>query len=410
VTHVAQSVSAAIALLTVAFAVAIAARFIRIPYTVGLVLAGLAIGLFPNHPAIAMTPDVVMLVFLPALLFAGAWEMPLEELGRNWLPVALLATVGVVLGIAISYGLLVFGAHIDPGEALIFGAVVAATDPVAVIALFRELRVDRRLSTIVEGESLFNDGTTVVAFRTLVLTMAGAAGIHPLEVAGRFVAMTAGGAAVGAGVGFIATMILENVDDYLLEATATTIVAYGSYVLAEAFDVSGIIAVIVAGLVASGIGERTGSRKRTRESVNQFWEYAAFLANSMLFVLIGLAVDLRSLSAIGAAAWWGIAAVLVARAVTVYGMSPVCGLFGRPFSAKWQHILALGGLRGALSMALVLSLPYDFHFRSQLIAMVYAVVLFTLIVQGLSLRPAIAALLPSRESGTMRAAAERQEG
>jgi CPA1 family monovalent cation:H+ antiporter len=337
-----------------------------------------------------------MLVFLPALLFAGAWEMPLDELRRNWVPVALLATVGVALGIAISYGLLAFGAKIDPSEALIFGALVAATDPLAVIALFRELRVDKRLAIIVEGESLFNDGTAVVAFRTLMLTVAGAAGgvaVHPIDVFGRFLAMTAGGAAVGAGVGFIATMILENVDDYLLEATATTIVAYGSYVLAEALDVSGIIAVIVAGLVASGVGNKAGSRRRTRESVNQFWEYAAFLANSMLFVLVGLAIDLNSLAAVGAAALWGIAAVLVSRAVIVYGLAPVSALFGRKLLPSWQHILALGGLRGALSMALVLSLPDDFHFRPQLIAMVYAVVLFTLIVQGLSLRPAIAAAL-----------------
>jgi CPA1 family monovalent cation:H+ antiporter len=360
------------------------------------VLAGLAIGALPNRPAIEMTPDVVMLVFLPALLFAAAWEMPLPELRRNWIPVALFATVGVALGIGIAYGLLVFGARIDPAEALIFGALVAATDPVAVVALFRELRVDRRLATIVEGESLFNDGTAVVAFRALMLTVAGTAGVvnvHPLGVVGAIVAMTAGGAAVGAGVGFIATMILENVDDYLLEATATTIVAYGSYVLAEAFDVSGIVAVIVAGLVASGSGAQTASKRQTRDSVNQFWEYAAFLANSMLFVLMGLAVNLRSLANVGPAALWGIGAVLVARAATVYGIAPVSALFGRRLPPAWQHVIALGGLRGALSMALVLSLPDDFQYRSELIAMVYAVVLFTLIVQGLTLRPALSAAL-----------------
>jgi CPA1 family monovalent cation:H+ antiporter len=391
----ASNVQDLLLILLTALAVAIAARFARIPYTVGLVVAGLAIGLFPNHPRIALTPNLIMVVFLPALLFAGAWEMQVAELRRNWLPIALLATVGVLAGIAISYALLVYGGGIDPRIAIIFSAVVAATDPVAVIAVFRELGLDRRLSTILEGESLFNDGTAVVAFRTLLLATAGSIGafeFHPLAALGQFAVMTLGGAAAGILTGLLASVVLKATDDYLVEATATTAVAYGSYLLAEAFDASGIVAVIVSGLVLSGVGTALGSFTRQRQSVNQFWEFIAFLANSVLFVLVGLSFDVHELGAVLGASVWGVGAVIVSRIVIVYGLTQISAAAGSRLPWSWRHILALGGLRGALPMALVLSLAEDFQGRSQVIAMVYSVVLFTLVAQGLSLRPAIALL------------------
>ncbi len=373
-------------------AATIAARYARIPYTVGLVVAGLAIGVSAHPSAIQFTPTLVLFVFLPALLFAGAWEMDLALLRRYWVSIALLASVGVAFGIAVSFALLSTAAGIDARVALMFGTLVAATDPVAVLALFRQLRVDRGLATIVEGESLFNDGVAVVAFRVLVISAAGGAGaaaFHPVQAAEMFVRLILGGALVGGAIGFGAALALRSMKNAVLDVVVTTAIAYGSYVLAEAAHLSGIVAVIAAGLSCSAIRSATGSTEQATHALDRFWELCALLANSVLFVLVGLAIDLKSIAGVGTAALWGVVAVLVTRALMVYGLSPFSAAARRPLPHSWQHVIALGGLRGALSMALVLSLPEDFHNRAQLIAMVYSVVLFTLIVQGLSLGPAV---------------------
>jgi CPA1 family monovalent cation:H+ antiporter len=380
-------------------AATIASRIARIPYIVGLVVAGLAIGVWGHPASIALTPNLVLFFLLPALLFAGAWEIDLAQLRRYWIPIALLATMGVALGILVSYLLLTYGAGIDGRVAIVFGALVCATDPVAVIALFRQLRVDDALRTIVEGESLFNDGVAVAAFRTLVFSAAGTAGtlvFHPASAIETFAALSAGGSLVGIAVGFAAATLLRTVDRPAVEVIVTAIVAYGSYLLAEALHFSGIVAVIAAGLTCSGVRTAVGSTTRAQLAADRFWELAAFVANSVLFVLVGLTINLRSLAAVGFAPWWGVAAVIVARAVTVYGLAPVAAAAGSRLPRSWQHVIALGGLRGALCMALVLSLPEDFQYRTQLVAMVYSVVLFTIVVQGLSLGPAVRALRLAR--------------
>jgi len=333
-----------------------------------------------------------------ALLFAGAWEMDLSELRRYWIPIAFFATLGVALGILVAYVLLAFGAGIDGRTALMFGTLVAATDPVAVLALFRELRVDRGLATIVEGESLFNDGIAVVAFRILVLGTAGGAGaiaLHPAQAIGAFVVLTAGGSLVGIALGLAAAWLMRCANDAFFDILITVLAAYGSYVLGEWTHGSGIVAVIAAGLACSGVRSTVGASKAAG-TVDRFWELAAFLANVVLFLLVGLAIDLKSLTSVGWATAWGVAAVLVARAASVYGLAPLSAAAGRPIPHRWRHVIALGGLRGALSMALVLSLPEDFQYRALLIAMVYSVVLFTLVVQGLCIGPAIGALALGR--------------
>jgi Na+:H+ antiporter len=382
-------------------AATIASRIARIPYVVGLVVAGLAIGVWGHPASITLTPNLVLFFLLPALLFAGAWEMDLAQLRRYWIPVALLATAGVVLGILVSYLLLTYGAGIDGRVAIVFGALVCATDPVAVIALFRQLRVDVGLRTIVEGESLFNDGVAVAAFRTLVFSVTGTAGtllFHPASAIETFAALSAGGSLVGIAVGFAAAALLRTVERSAVEMVVTALVAYGSYLLAEGLHFSGIVAVIAAGLTCSGVRTAEGSTTPAQLAADRFWELAAFVANSVLFVLVGLSIDLKSLAAAGSASWWGIAAVIAARAATVYGLAPLAAAAGNPLRRSWQHVIALGGLRGALCMALVLSLPEDFQYRAQLTAMVYAVVLFTIVVQGLALGPAVRALrLAQRE-------------
>jgi CPA1 family monovalent cation:H+ antiporter len=382
----------AVLILAAGLAIAIVARYLRVPYTVGLVLAGLGVGVFAKIHALAFSPDLVMLVFLPPLLFAGAWNISTTDLRRAWLPIALYAVVGVAIGVAISVLVLVFGGRLPMETAFLFGAIVSATDPVAVLAIFRSLRVDPRLATIVEGESLFNDATAVIGFR-IALAFALLAGGGTMPTAGafawQFVVSVAIGATVGCAVGAALALLLRLLDDFVLEAAGTTVAAYGAYLLGDRLHGSGILAVICAAIVLSSLARRTSSFTTSRESINQFWEFAAFIANSLLFFLIGLEINVPSLIAAGGATALGIVAVIVGRIVTVYGLGTISGVLGQRISAAWMHVLTLGGLRGALSMALVLSLPANFPDRSLLTSMVFSVVLFTLVVQGLLIRPAL---------------------
>jgi CPA1 family monovalent cation:H+ antiporter len=396
--HPPAAFSGVLVLLVVAVAVSIAARHSRVPYTVGLVLAGLIIGLIPNHPTFTITPDLVMVVFLPALLFAGAWTYPQAELRRSWPLIVLLATVGVLVCMLVSWFVLTRFAGISSQTALMFGAIVSATDPVAVIAVFRTLGTDPRLNAIVEGESLSNDATAVVAYKlTLALTISTA---HPslAEPLLEFARLLVGGAAVGLAVGGIGLLVLRLTDDYMVEAMGTVLVAYGAYYIADTIAVSGLIAVIVAAMLIAGVGMRSGALTATRASVNQLWEFIAFAANSALFLLVGLSIDLSGMRETLAVVGWSIGAVILARAVSVYGLCRVSALWKAAIPLQWQHVLALGGLRGALSMALVLSLPDAFPQRQLLLSMVFSVVLFTIIIQGLALAPAILRLGLQRQS------------
>jgi NhaP-type Na+/H+ and K+/H+ antiporter len=269
--------------------VAIGSRYARVPYTVGLVIVGLAIGAIPGHPQVTLTPDLIMLVFLPALLFAGAWTYPTAQLRRNWLPIALLATIGVLVSVVVSWLVLSRIIGLPVQTALLFGAITAATDPVAVVAVFRSLRADKDLSAIVEGESLFNDATAVVAFKITLLISVVTTHVGAAVPAIDFLELLGGGALVGLVIGVAGLLVLRLTDDYLVEAMGTLVIAYGSYFIADRLGVSGLIAVIVAGMFLSRIGARLGSFNTTRQSVNQLWEFVAFIANSMLFLLVLLA-------------------------------------------------------------------------------------------------------------------------
>jgi CPA1 family monovalent cation:H+ antiporter len=389
-------------LLITVLVAAIGARYTRVPYTVGLVVLGLVIGALPGHPSVALTPSLVMLVFLPALLFAGAWTYPVDQLRRNWLPIVLLATAGVLITIATCWFVLVHLAGMPTQTALLFGAIVSATDPVAVISVFRSLKTDERLGAIVEGESLFNDATSVVAFKvTLLLSVAAAHATFATPIID-FVTLLAGGAIVGVVFGAGALLVLRLTDDYVTEALGTLIVAYGSYFVAERIGVSGLIAVIVAGMFLSRLGARVGSFSQTRASVNQLWEFIAFVANSVLFLLVGLAINLSELKQSIVPALWGLAAVALGRIIAVYGLSKVSALLGQRMPASWQHVFTLGGLRGALSMALVLSLPMRTADHDELVAMVFSVVLFTIVAQGLAIAPAIVRLRLAQASQSVR--------
>ena len=330
---------------------------------------------------------MLLFAFLPPLLFDAAFRLDARVLARQIHTVLLLAVPGVIVT-ALAVGLslwLILGLPLAVG--LLFGSLVAATDPVAVTAVFQFLRVGPRLTTLVEGESLVNDGTAITLYTGLLgVVLLGR--LDPLALAGLFVGQVAGGALVGGLLGLLAGRLTRFVEDHLIEMTLSTALAYGSYMAADAVGASGPLACVTAGLIHGTYGRELGMTEANRRVLDDLWEYLGFLANGVVFVLLGLTVDLTHLLAHGRSAVVAIAAVLVARVAIVWAASrpgPGADALSRPEGV----VVVWGGLRGALTVALVLGIPTSVADRDQLIAMAFGVVLFTLVVQGLTLAPLI---------------------
>ncbi len=369
-----------IGLLLTASLVAIAVRRFRIPYTVALVVVGLLIT-FRSPLEFELTPELILALFLPPLVFEAAFHLNITELRRNLSAIILLAVPGVILTTLIVGGILALVTPVGLPLAMVFGALIAATDPIAVVALFRKLGVPKRLAVLVEAESLFNDGTAIVTFN-LMLAIALTSHFDLVGSILEFFQVAIGGIIVGLALGWIIAQLIERVDDYLIETTLTTVLAFGAYLLAERLHLSGVLAVVAAGLVNGNIGPR-GMSPTTRIVLFNFWEYVAFLANSLVFLLIGLKVNISALVVSWQPVVWAILAVLVARVIIVYGLSWVVNRVAEPVSTNWQHVLSWGGLRGAICLALVLSLPASFGSNRDLLqVMAVGVVLFTLLAQG----------------------------
>ena len=375
-----------IELLLIVSLVAIIVRRLRIPYTVALVIVGLALTL--QQPLdIELTPELILALFVPPLIFEAAFHLSFGQLRQAFVSILLFAVPGVIITMFIVGGILSFGAAIALPIAMVFGALIAATDPIAVVALFRALGVPKRLGVLVEGESLLNDGTAIVVF-SIVLSIALGGSFNPVEGITDFIVVAAGGTVVGLVLGWFISRIIAGVDDYLIETTLTTLLAFGAYLVAERLHFSGVLAVVAAGLVNGNIGPR-GMSPSTRIVIFNFWEYVAFLANSLIFLLIGLQIDLPKLIEYWPSILWAIGAVLIARVVVIYGLSAIGRLLvEHPVPFRWQHVMAWGGLRGAISLALALSLPASLGpDREQLRVMTFGVVLFTLLVQATTMRP-----------------------
>jgi len=337
-------------------------------------------------------------VLVPPLVFEAAFHLHFGDLRHNLGLILLLAVPGVILTTLLVGGLVALSAGIALPTALVFGALISATDPVAVVALFRSIGAPRRLQVLLEGESLLNDGTAIVLFN-LMLAFALTGKFDLASGMGQFFVVSVGGILVGAVAGMVVSQLIGRIDNYLVETTLTTVLAYGSYLAAEyLLGVSGVLAVVTAGIVAGQLGPR-GMSPTTRVVVFNFWEYAAFLANSFIFLIIGLQIDFSQLVRNAPAIGWAILAVIVSRAVTVYGLS----WLGRGIPTAWKNVLFWGGLRGAISLALALSLSSSLPDGGQLRAMAFGVVLFTLVVEGLSMRPLL------HRSGLMQTSSARQE-
>ena len=321
---------------------------------------------------------------MPPLVFEAAFHLNINDLRYDLAPILALAIPGVLITTGLVGLVVALGTGSPLSLTLVFGALVAATDPVAVVALFRTLGVPKRLQVLLEGESLFNDGTAIVVFY-LMLTIAITHQFSLLNSIVDFLFVAGGGLMVGLLLGMIFSQITRRIDDPLIETTLTGVLAFGAYLVAEEIHFSGVLAVVAAGLVAGNVGPR-GMSPSTRVLVFNFWEIMAFLANSMVFLLIGLQIDLLVLVANWPFIMWAIIAVLAARAVSVYGLSWI----GHGVPKKYKHVLYWGGLRGAISLALAIGLPASLgELRHDIQAMAFGVVLFTLLVQGLTMRPLI---------------------
>jgi len=397
-----------VVLLAVAAAMAIIVKRVKVPYTVALVVVGLIFAFFPNFVDLDFSPELILGLLIPPLLFEATLHLPWSKLKADLFPILLFAIGGTMLG-TFAVGWIVWALVGVPWLAAVaFGALISATDPVAVIAFFKSLGVAKRLSVLVEGESLFNDAVAFVAFTLAVSAASPGESFGIANAVGDFVVVGGGGLLVGLVLGwFVSEVVLARVDDALIETTTTLAVAYGSFLVAEEFGLifgidglhlSGILAVVAAGLVVGNSGLRNTS-PTTRITLEYFWEVLAFLVNSLVFLVIGLKINLREIDfaenvvnvlvAIGA--------ILLIRFIIVYGFGAIHSRVqpSRRVPRPFQHVMYWGGLRGAISLALALLLEEsDFapEVVDTLLIMTFGVVLFTLLIQGTTISGLIARL------------------
>ncbi|MBD2196110.1 MULTISPECIES: cation:proton antiporter [Calothrix] len=361
--------------------------FRHIPYTLLLVIVGLGLAFVDIH-LVNLSPELILLIFLPPLLFEAAWNLKWLDLKRDFLPICLYAVLGVVISIVgVAIGLNQF-AGLSLTTALLIGASLSATDPVSVTALFRELGVSSRLVTLMEGESLFNDGMAVVAFGVLVALPLGNAQLGFQAILLQLFTVVGIGVAVGGLIGFGISYLTQRFDLPMVEQSLTLVSAYATYLITEDLGGSGVIGVVTTGLILGNFGSRIGMNPRTRIIVSEFWEFLAFFVNSIVFLLIGDQIHFTGLAENLHIIAITVAAMIFMRFIAIYLLSNLSTkLTNSEICLPDQTILWWGGLRGSVSIALALSVPTILPERETIIATVFGVVLFTLLVQGLTIKP-----------------------
>jgi CPA1 family monovalent cation:H+ antiporter len=386
---IAVTESLIVGLMLVSALVGIAVSRLRLPYTVALVVVGLLLGLAGVFTGIKLTSELILLVFLPPLLFEGSINMDLDDLVLRWKQVAVLAFVGT----AISAVFIAVPLVVVPGMgwklAVVLAVMLAATDPVSVLAIFKDHGVGTGLRTLMEGESIFNDALAIVLYLIALDLAFGVEGVTFTDGLVEFGVEVFVGVATGTVIGFVAHRLMATLDDHLVEITLSLVTAYGSYLVADRLHGSGVIAVVASGLLIGNYGTRLAMSASSRVALLEFWEVLAFLANSALFLVIGLEFDLfdlrgRNLTATLVA----IGGMLVGRAVIAFGLLPLVGRERvAPIPRSWQPAVFWGGLRGSIPIALVLGIEVRRFGGVDAVAVVFGVVLFSLIVQGLTYKP-----------------------
>lgn len=361
------------------------AQRLKISYAVALVLGGLVAGQVSQTRLPQVDPDIVLFVFLPPLLFDAAFRIDARELRLILRPVLLLAIPGTLLTAALAGAFLTIFLDFNLAEGLLFGSIVAATDAVAVLSIVQRLGLPARVSLVLEGESLFNDGMAITLYSVLaVLVATGSVGSQsPFLV---FAIELIGGIAVGSVLAFALSRVTMPLDGHLLEMMFTTSLAYGSYLLADSIHASGPLACVAAGLIHGSYGRTIGMSTKTSDRLDDLWEFLGFMANALLFLLIGFSVNIQALLDHLGPTILAIIAVFIARVAVVEGTGLLIRRPGQQPTRRAERIVVIwGGLRGALTVTLVLGLPEGIPQRDLLTSMAFGVVLFSLVVQGLTL-------------------------
>ncbi len=399
-----------VVLVAIAVGVALVTQRLSIPFSVALVIAGFVLSVTQPIRGAEVTTDLILAVFIPGLVFEAAYHIELAELRRSFVSVAILAVPGVAITAAIVAQVVTLATGLNHSLAFLMGAIVCATDPVATVAVFKQLRAPRALATVVEAESLLNDGTGVVLF-TIALT-AVTTPVSPVDGVFRFLGALVISAVIGAVAGLVAVRVMHLARDHTVQVMVSLVAAYGTYLAADLIQQSGIIATVVAGIVIGNAGGRFTLPAPTRESLDTVWETLAFLLTGVLFLLVGIVITPAQLSVAVPVVAAGFAGITVARAVVVYGLigagSWLLERGGRsPVSPGYLHVMFWAGLRGAIAIALVLSLPPDLPQHDLIAGGVYGIVVITLLLQGTSagwmvrksgvLEPALAVPDPTRE-------------
>ena len=378
-----QLVTVLIILLLVATGVALVSRRLRIPYVTGLVVAGLLMAeLLPRR--IGLDSALILNLFLPILLFEAAINTDISRLRSTLKPVALLSGPGVIIASGVTSVILKFGLGLPWVSALLIGVILAITDTVSVIAVFKEVTVPSRIITIVEGESLFNDGIALVLF-SLILKVNTTGSLTVADSIRELLVVILGGGLVGLALGYLGVGLYTRSDDSLSNILLTVAIALGSFQLSQFFGMSGVVAVVVAGLVVGNLERSQTVSASSRITVLSFWEYAGFGVNTFIFLLIGIEINLETLVRTLPAVLLAVFAYQAGRFLSVYPLLAIVKRVDRNLPLRWQHVLFLGNIKGSLSMALALSLPPTLPNREALIALVFGSVLLSLVGQGVSL-------------------------
>lgn len=383
-------------ILLIGAVVAIIARRLKIPYTVGLVVAGIILAFLPLGIEVHFSKELIFKVLLPPLIFEAALYIHWRELKTDLLPVVTFASVGVLLSAGITAAIMHFVVGWDWTMAALFGVLIAATDPVSVIATFKEAKVEGRLRLLVEAESLFNDSTAAVAF-TIALAFAMGQSMAIGTAALAMILSVVGGIASGLIVGYICLWIAGRTTDHLVEIALTTVACFGSFWIAEQFGYagvhfSGVLASMTAGLLVGNTNELGFVTEKGDESIEDFWEFAAFVVNSIIFIILGINEAYQDFSRSALAIVVAIVAVIIARAIAIYPISALYSKSRWKIDAEHQHIMFWGGLRGALALALALGIPDSVPYRSEILTVTFGVVAFSVFAQGLTMTPLLSKL------------------
>ncbi len=377
-----------IILLIISVIVAIAVKYVNLPYTIALLIVGMLVGL-TGIEEIELSKGLIFFIFLPALLFEGSIHIDLNKLRDNAKIITILAFIGLTASVFIVGIIINEFTGIPLLPAVLFGAMIMPTDPVSVLALFKKLGVPKKLTTIVEGESLFNDGVGVVLFSVILALVSGEAEFNLVGTLINFSYVILGGLGIGLVSGYFAYGILKQLDDHLIEILITGILAYGTFIVAELIHASGVMGVVVAGLFIGNRGTEFAMSPKTRITILSSWELVVFIINSVIFLLMGIRIPVGLLLDNLQLVLIAICAVVFARAFCAYSL---IGLFNiksrKKISLGWQHVINWGGLHGSIPIALVLGLPV-IEYGNELSIMVFGVVVFSLIFQGLTIEPLV---------------------